>query len=183
MEDYKINEYTKTKEGFEQLYKHFAPKAIRSATMMIGNKHLAADAVQETFLRIYSNLDKFDSSKPFEPWMYRILINECKRLCSKNKKIVYIEEYFENMIVEEDKNSQNLEFEDLFKILESLDEKIRTPIILKYLNDMKIDDIAKILELNVNTIKSRLHFGRNKLKDMLSTEYKLNAKKNINSID
>ena len=171
MEEIKITEYMKTKEGFEVLYKEYSPKAVRTAIMILGNEQLAADAVQETFIRVYVNLDKFDSSKPFKPWLYKILMNECKRIASKNKKIVYIDKYYEDMIMENDKTSERIELKELFDVLGELDEKIRTPMILKYLNDMKLDEISELMKLNINTVKSRLHFGRKKLKVILSNFY------------
>lgn len=171
MEEFEITDQIKTKEGFELLYKKYSAQAVRSATMMLGNEHLASDAVQETFVRVYINLDKFDRSKPFKPWFYKILVNECRRIAGKNKKIIYIDKYFENMLVEDDNSSKNLEFEELYDTLGELDEKIRTPLILKYLNDMKIEDIANLMKLNINTVKSRLHFGRGKLKAILNNFY------------
>ncbi len=67
MKDIQITDTTKTKEGFELLYKRYSPGAVRTAIMILGNEHLAADAVQETFIRVYINLDKFDTTKPFKP--------------------------------------------------------------------------------------------------------------------
>ncbi len=75
------------------------------------------------------------------------------------------------MLVEDDKNSERIEFEELYHMLGNLDEKIRTPLILKYLNDMKLDEISNLMKLNINTVKSRLHFGRKKLRTILANYY------------
>lgn len=171
MKDIQITDTTKTKEGFELLYKSYSPGAVRTAIMILGNEHLAADAVQETFIRVYINLDKFDTTKPFKPWFYQILINECKRIAGKNKKIIYVDKFFENMLVEDDKNNERIEFEELYHMLGNLEQKIRTPLILKYLNDMKLDEISNLMKLNINTVKSRLHFGRKKLRTILANYY------------
>ena len=56
---------------------------------------LAGDAVQETFIRVYFNIDKFQIGRPFEPWLYRILVNECNRILKQGKKVTYIGDYMD----------------------------------------------------------------------------------------
>lgn len=78
------------KEAFRTLYNQYAEYAIRVATAVTRNRMHAADAVQETFIRIYNNIDRFDESKSFEPWLYKILINECNRILKKQPKTIPI---------------------------------------------------------------------------------------------
>ena len=71
------------KKAFEELYNIYAEQALRTAMAITKNKASAADAVQEAFIRVYNNINSFDESKPFSPWFYKILVNECNRLLSK----------------------------------------------------------------------------------------------------
>lgn len=57
-------------QAFARVYQALASSALRYAAVMTGRDALSADAVQETFLRIYRNRERFDATKPFEPWYY-----------------------------------------------------------------------------------------------------------------
>ena len=67
------------KDSFDIYYQTYANSALRVAAAVVRSDAAAADVVQETFLRVYLNMQKFDNTKDFEPWFYRILINEWKR--------------------------------------------------------------------------------------------------------
>lgn len=162
----------KIKEGdqasFKLLYEQYADYTIRVATAITKNSAYAADAVQETFIRVYNNIQSFDESKPFEPWLYRILVNECNRVLKKQTKTISISDYMEDSsIMSEEDSYQFEEYEDLYSAIEDLEDLNRIPIILKYLRGFTESEIADILEVNVNTIKSRLYKGREKLRKMM----------------
>ncbi|WP_242966372.1 RNA polymerase sigma factor [Clostridium sp. BSD9I1] len=156
------------KEAFQELYNKYAEYALRTAAAITRNKMNAADAVQETFIRIYKNIESFDIDKPFEPWLYRILVNECNRILSKNSNTILIDDFIQNNLqgaIEDQRKFE--EYESLYKAIESLDDNNKIPIILKYLKGFKENEIAEILGINVNTIKSRLFKGRQKLKTLI----------------
>jgi len=158
----------KDKEAFEELYNQYAAYATRVALAITRRSDLANDAVQETFIRVYFNIDKFQSGRPFEPWFYRILVNECNRILKQGKKVTYIDDYKDyevNLSGEDRRNFE--EYEELYKAVDDLNDKLRIPIILKYLKGFTEMEIAEILDLNVNTVKSRLFKGRQKLKKTL----------------
>ncbi|MBM7872118.1 RNA polymerase sigma-70 factor (ECF subfamily) [Clostridium pascui] len=156
------------KEAFQQLYNKYAEYSLRTASAITRNKMNAADAVQETFIRIYKNVGSFDFDKPFEPWLYRILVNECNRILSKNSNTILVDDFIQNNlqgVIEDQRKFE--EYESLYKAIESLDDNNKIPIILKYLKGFKENEIAEILGINVNTIKSRLFKGRQRLKTLI----------------
>lgn len=156
------------REAFEELYNIYADQALRVAMAVTKDKMSAADAVQEAFIRVYRNIDSFDESKPFKPWFYRILINECNRLLQKSSKTVLISDFIESGIDNSDYDNYNFqEYENLYKAVNNLKDINRIPIILKYLRGFSESDIAQILDININTVKSRLFKGREKLKKYL----------------
>ncbi len=152
-------------EAFEELYNKYADYALRTAMAVTGNKMSAADAVQEAFIRVYKNIKTFDFERPFEPWFYKILINECNRILGKNSKLILIDDFVENNIQGANEDEYKFEeYETLYKAIEGLEDNNKIPIILKYLRGFKESEIADILGININTIKSRLFKGRQKLK-------------------
>ena len=158
------------KQAFQQLYQQYADPAIRIAIAITRNRDLAKDAVQETFIRVYRNLKQYDPSQAFDPWFYRILTNECNRILKKEGKYSihssYQEREFE--IPEEEKK----DFGDLYEAIQTLKDNYRVPIILKYLKGFSEKEIAEILSLNQNTVKTRLFKGREKLKEALTIQTK-----------
>ena len=155
-------------EAFPELYNKYADYALRVAMAVTRNKMSAADAVQEAFIRVYKNMQTFDLDKAFEPWFYRILINECSRILGKNSNMTLIDDFIENNIESSSEDKYNFEeYETLYKAIESLEDNNKIPIILKYLRGFKESEIAEILGININTIKSRLFKGRRKLKNVI----------------
>ncbi|WP_163195793.1 RNA polymerase sigma factor [Clostridium thermarum] len=159
---------SRDRASFEELYNIYAEQALRVAMAVTKDKTSAADAVQEAFIRVYKNIDSFDESKDFKPWFYRILINECSRLLSRNSKAILISDFLENGIDNSRYDHYNFqEYETLYKAVNKLKDINRIPIILKYLRGFTESEIAQILDININTVKSRLFKGREKLKKYL----------------
>lgn len=155
-------------EAFAELYNKYADYALRAAMAVTRNKMSAADAVQEAFIRVYKNIQAFDIDKPFEPWFYKILINECNRILGKSSNILLVDDFIENNIQSSREDDHSFEeYESLYKAIESLEDNNRIPIVLKYLRGFKESEIADILGININTIKSRLFKGRQKLKNII----------------
>lgn len=156
-----------SQKAFKELYEVHGDYALRTAYAISKNKNDASDIVQETFIKIFKNIDNFDENKPFKPWFYRILINESNRYMAKKAKDNASEQEIENSLelsVEDEYQEKNIELE---QALEKLDEINRTPIILKYLNNLSEKEIAEALDLNINTVKSRLYKGREKLRKLM----------------
>lgn len=166
---YEIDEYifSREKTDFEKLYRNYAPYAFKVAVLVSKNPQLAADIVQETFVRVYLNLPNFNPEKPFKPWFYKILINECNRLMSKNKRSLYIEDYLDSIASQSGDMESAAENRDILNALAKLDYKISTPLILKYIHGFTAQEISEIMGVNVNTVKSRMNFGKQKLRKSL----------------
>lgn len=156
------------KEAFARFYNEYAAYALRTAMAITRDKMSAADAVQETFIRVYNSIESFDMDKPFKPWFYRILINECNRILSRSSNTILIDDFTQTGL-EGSKSDEHRfeEYESLYKAIGRLNEVNRIPIILKYLKGFSENDIAEILELNINTVKSRLFKGRQKLRGFI----------------
>lgn len=154
----------KNEKSFKQLYDMYADYALRTAYAMAKNKADASDIVQETFIRVYRSIHTFDHKKSFKPWFYRILINEANRLLKKRstESSRVASEEVTGMI-----EDRILEYPPRGKILDALDalsEEDRNMMILKYVDRFTEKELAEMLDVNVNTLKSRLLRARRRLK-------------------
>ncbi|MCC3371505.1 RNA polymerase sigma factor [Cohnella sp. REN36] len=149
------------RNAFRSLYDEYFDYAMRTAKLVTRNEEWAKDAVQETFLRVYRNCWQYDRSKPFKPWLYAILLRECYRIMEREKKVLPFGEQLERIGVEPKLPDDSV---DLYEALQAMDDLYRIPVILKYLHDYSEKEIASLLDVNLNTLKSRLLKGREKLK-------------------
>ncbi|WP_096156767.1 MULTISPECIES: RNA polymerase sigma factor [Bacillus] len=153
--------------AFKKLYDLYAEDAIRYAMSITKNSHNAKDVVQEAFIRVYRNIDSFDIDRNFKTWLFTILTNECYRYLKKeSENIKLVDNNIPTSVQQESED-----FMYLHEALENLDAINKTPIILKYLNGFSEKEIASMLNLNLNTVKSRLFKGREKLKRLIGSDY------------
>lgn len=117
-----------------------------------------ADAIQETVLACYEKLDSLESEQFFKTWLIRILINKCIDILNTARREAPTEQ-----LPEQGGTCMSLENYEFYELLNSLDEKYRIILILYYVEGFKIREIAQILELEENTVKTRLSRGRKQL--------------------
>ncbi len=130
----------------------------RLAYSYVRQEQDALDIVQESAYKAIKDCQKVKNPQYLSTWLYRIVINTALDLIRKRKK----EELSDTMpeAVWEDRYGDV----DLKYMLEQLDEKSRTVVILRYFEDMKLEEIAKILDENLNTVKARLYRTLKKLR-------------------
>jgi len=127
----------------------------------------AYDVIQESIEKALKAINKSVFPDSLNAWFYRILVNTSLDYLRKNKRLIHFEpEVLNNMFESQD---QYTDF-DLQEAMEKLPSEIKTIVILRYFEDMKISDIAKILEKNENTVKTRLYKGLKLLKIELEDE-------------
>lgn len=165
---------TRFKKGderaFHDLYEMYGDRALRLARVVTKDDGLAADAVQEAFLRVYRYRRRYDASKPFSVWLNRIVVNECRRLMGKQKGLRLVAETAEETDMAVEDISRYQEYETLYRSLEELPETQRVPLVLKYCNGCKETEIAEILDISHSAVKSRLYDGRKNLRKAMGRE-------------
>lgn len=160
-------------KAFAELMSLNKEKLYRIAFAFLKNEQNSLDAVGETVYKAYMNIDKLKVPEYFNTWLIRILINCCKNILKLNSKIVYIDEYSKldetnNFISEtEFKIADNI---DLYKAVDKLSEKFKSIIILKYLDDMTIAEISRVLDFPEGTVKVYLRRALKLLKIELREE-------------
>lgn len=153
-------------ESFRQLYDLYADYALRTAYGITRNKADASDIVQETFIKVYRNIETFQIDRPFKPWFYRILVNEARTFIAKRSRQAISVEEEQTLDLLQGREDGGTDVQ-LYTALEKLRETDRSILVLKYITGFKEREIADMLELNVNTVKSRLYQARNRLKRIL----------------
>lgn len=130
------------------------------------NEDASLDIVQEAIAKALKNIGKLKEEKYVKTWFYRILINECLQYIKRNKRIITCElQEIENQI--EWNNNISVDGIDLYKTIQNLEKDLRIVIILRFFEDMKIEEIAQITKLNVSTVKSRLYKGLKILRGLM----------------
>ena len=154
------------KEILIDFVKNNQEKLYRVAFSYSRNEEEALDLIQEAITKALKNIDKLKEKEYIKTWFYRILINECLQYIKKNKRIITCElQEIENKI--EWNDNITTEGIDIYNNIQKLNEKVRTVIILRFFEDMKIEEIATITKTNVNTVKSRLYKGLKELKNLI----------------
>lgn len=149
-------------QAFRTLYDAYANEAIRSAYAITRNNNCTFDIVQETFLKVFRHIDRFDEKKPFKPWFYRILINESLRYMKKESKAAVP---MSDRTLEHLNQPQRFHMnEELEVAMAELEPELRTLLVLKYVSGYTEQEIADIIGKPKTTVKSRLYKARNVLK-------------------
>lgn len=126
----------------------------------------ALDIVHDSICRSLTKIDTLKDIGNIKPWIYKIISNCAIDYIRKNKKYVINND----LNLDDSISYDTYENIDLQKALDELPEKYKTIVILRYFEDMKISEIAQVLDENTNTIKTRLYKALNKLKLKLSDD-------------
>lgn len=157
---------------FENNVKAHMQRAYYTALGFLGSHDSAMEMSQEAFIRAYRSYKKFDHTKKFFTWYYKILRNLCFNFIRDNKKKTDLS-YIENRKVngKSEDPVEVVETEELHKNLETAISKLdfdeREIIILKEFEEHSYKEIAELLNIPVGTVMSRLYYARKKLAKIL----------------
>lgn len=142
--------------------------AYRFAYSYTKNTLDAEDVVNESVVKALKHINKLTNPEQIKTWFYRIIINTAKTNFSSKNKNEYLDvETLENLTpVYDDYSEINFRI-----IIEHLDAELRTIIVLRFLERMKLNEIANVLELNENTVKTKLYKGLKLLRVEMEGDY------------
>lgn len=149
-------------EAFISLMEECRMSLRRVAFGYLGNDEDVADAIQDTILDAFEHIGTLRKAEYFKTWIIRILINNCTKTYRKNKRHVSMEQCAEEG--ECDAGTSDVEFREL---LLSLPEESRTIFQLYFGEQFTTKEIAGILGIKENTVKSRIHRGKEQLRTSL----------------
>ena len=143
-----------------EMIKKYFNMVYRLALTRTKNKETSEDICQDVFYAFLKTKKKFKNEDHIKAWLIRVTVN-------KTKSVFLSAWYKKTTALEDDIVFTSNEVCDLFDIVSKLPKKYSTVIYLYYKEDMSIRDIAKILRLKENTVKSRLLRAREKLKSII----------------
>ena len=149
-------------DAFVELIEKHKKALYKVAKSYMRNEEDVADAMSETVLSAFEHIGELKNPMYFKTWITRILINQCKTMIQKESKYCLTEELQEPIY--EDHSQSDFEF---YEILKGLPEQDRTLFVLYYGEGFTTKQISEMLEMNENTVASRLSRGRKKLYDVL----------------
>lgn len=135
-------------------------KMYRMAYCMLHNAADCQDAVQEAIFSAWRNLDRLRDASAFDAWMMQILVNTCRTLLRKQKHRGEVE------LTDTAPMPQSPDLR-LCDAVRSLDERLRLPVVLRYVNGYSSHEVARILRLPYRTVLARLRQAKEALKSEL----------------
>ncbi|MGI5958111.1 MAG: RNA polymerase sigma factor [Massiliimalia sp.] len=139
----------------------------RVAYQYVSNRDTALDLVQEAIVKALSKQYTLRDISLIKPWFYRILTNECLGYLRKHKREILTDTTPESETAQTHPENDITQNMDLYRAIGQLSPELKTIIILRYFEDMKLEDVAKITNTNLNTVKTRLYRALKILKPMM----------------
>jgi RNA polymerase sigma-70 factor (ECF subfamily) len=145
----------------------------RTAIAITGDPEAAADLLQDVFLRLHRFAGHIDPLRPLEPWLYRMTTNLSYTWVKRRQRWLRPLEDVADWLAgaRKDTPAYQAEMDDAWRQVQqavlSLPLSHRGVVVLYYVNDLSLQEISEILDIPVGTVKSRLHYGRQALKQRL----------------
>jgi RNA polymerase sigma factor (sigma-70 family) len=154
--------------AYQVVVKRFQNKALDLAQALIGDRHLAEDAIQEAFLTAFFRLNQLREPAAFIGWFRQIVRTEALRVVRKNRKCRdKVDDYQSNQLSPLEKIELVELRENIHEALSGLSESNREAAELFYLEEQSCAQVAHSLNVPTGTVKRRLYDTRQKLRDML----------------
>jgi RNA polymerase sigma-70 factor, ECF subfamily len=169
--------------AFEQIMLDTERKVVATAWRMLGNREDARDAAQEVYLRVYKYLDRFKPEQDFNGWLYRITINVCRDASRKKRGTTgggsgdgdffgarlskHERDAPESVSPDADAEENAIRAQQrsiLMSALETLPEKERAALVLRDLEGLTTEEVARVLRSRPVTVRSQISSARAKLK-------------------
>ncbi|MFC7062955.1 RNA polymerase sigma factor SigW [Halobacillus seohaensis] len=177
----KIKEVKKgDQSAFEDVVSFYQNKVYHICYRMIGNSYEAEDLAQEAFIRAYTNIASFDENRKFSTWLYRIATNLTIDRIRKRKPDYYLDaeikgtdglDMYSQLAVDQalpEEEVESLELQThIHREILALPPKYRSVIVLRYLDELALQEISEVLDIPIGTVKTRVHRGREALRRRL----------------
>jgi RNA polymerase sigma-70 factor (ECF subfamily) len=157
------------KKAFQELYTLYADAMFNVAVRILSNEEEAKEILQDSFLKVFTNLDKYDQSLSFGSWLKRIVINNSLNALKK-RKIKFQQFEIENYAEKEENNDETeiaYSVDTIRKCLLQLPDGYRAVISLYLFENLTHKDISEMLGISEGTSKSQYNRAKKKLIKLL----------------
>jgi RNA polymerase sigma-70 factor (ECF subfamily) len=167
---------TGDKKAFEELMRKYEKKIFSFVIRMVRNEEVAIDLTQDFFIKVFNVLDKYNFEYKFSTWAYRICYNlvidhirkNQAQVSSLDDESISAKDMLSSENVNSDDGFKNMSREEtrvyVWRLVELIPPKYRELILLRYIQDLKYEEIAEITALPVGTIKNRIFKAKEILK-------------------
>ena len=179
MEDKELLEKLRNEEtrnmGFNQLVRKYQERIYWHIRKMVIDHDDADDLVQDVFVKVWNNIEKFREDAQLYTWIYRIATNECLNFLAKKKRrfMIPLGDVSHELSSKLDSGSM-IDGDEiqlrLQKALLKLPDKQRLVFNMKYFDDMKYDEISEITDTSVGSLKASYHHAVKKIEEILGNE-------------
>ncbi|MFJ8528988.1 sigma-70 family RNA polymerase sigma factor [Bacillus sp. NPDC094106] len=162
-------------EAYSELYDKTIQDVYKTTHFLIEEKTDVDDVVQEIYIQLYQSLSRYDTEKPFRPWLIGLAIRQIHSYRRKRwmrlRIVKKAEEQRQPIEFDFSSNVVNkLSNQKLIALIHKLPYKLKQVIILRYLHDYSQEEVANILHIPVGTVKSRIHAALKKLRQKEQVE-------------
>ena len=156
-------------KSFEQICRHYHPALLRFSYKICNDENVARDAVQNSWLKLTKSIRQLQDPRAFKSWIYRLVRWQTLDLVKKGAKdfIEFTDEEVTTEVVRPQEENAD-DAHRLKNVMAALSDLDKQAIHLFYLEEMRLAEIAHVLDVPVGTVKSRLNRARNNLKKQLS---------------
>ena len=166
-------------QAFDEVYERFAQMVFNLAYRMAGTVEGAEDLAQETFIRIYRHLGRFNGRSTLKTWVYRVTVNHCRSKLGRRRypsQPLAEENAGEGVkLVDEGRSPEDLTMardtgRQVSRALLEVGVVFREAVILRDLEGLSYDEIAEVLGVRIGTVRSRIARGRERLRIVLEKD-------------
>lgn len=161
----------KSEDEFEKFFKSYLNRIYTVVYRIVKNPATAEDLTSEVMMKVYNNINKFKEQSQLSSWVFRIAYNHAVSHLRRHKHTELIEDYETEIKDESEKHLDYLEREELSNCIKEkmmgLPENYRIALTLYHFKEMPYQEIAYIMGINIGTVKTYIHRGRNELKVLL----------------
>ncbi len=164
------------RQAFEEVYQKSSSFVYNVALRIVNNREDALEVSQEVFMAVYHKLKTFRFESSFKTWAYRITANHAINFAKKASRVktTPFEEAFGEGAVDNEVLAR-MDAEHRSKLVESLLAELnpdqRACVVLRDIQGLSYEDIARSLNININTVRSRLKRSREKLLSLRKVDY------------
>ena len=141
-----------TKEELGQLILSSERQLYATAKTILADDQDCADAIQESIVKAFSKIHTLKKDRYAKTWLIRILINECYNITRQSGM------------------KEHHDYSELYKAVNNLKEDLRVPVVLYYMEEFSVKEVARILDISEGAVQKRLARARAKLKKVVHLE-------------
>lgn len=156
-----------TKNELGQLILSSERQLYATAKTILADDQDCADAIQESIVKAFSKIHTLQIDRLAKTWLIRILNNECYNIARRKGMSEQLDENYAETLIQQE---EHRDYSELYKAVNNLKEELRVPVILYYMEEFSVKEVAQILDITEGAVQKRLARARAKLKSIVQLE-------------